>query len=153
MKPTRLLSILSREPADVYHAKGKSLLTSHRLAEFHRCPLLYRRKQLGLVHEPYSAAFLIGRAAHTLILDGRAVFEREYAVGHCLPARTRSGETPAASNAFGHEPKILEPAWYSAVSSRLLPRLRGNPSLSRWRMASMMRFRVHLVMRSLARLR
>ena len=75
------LAFLLREPADVYHAKARHYLSSHQLADFRRSPALYRKKQLGLIHERRSAAFLIGRATHTLILEGRERFEAEYAIG------------------------------------------------------------------------
>lgn len=82
------LRFLIREPADVYHAKSKSHLSSHALAEFRRCPLLYRKKELGLVPERDTTAYLIGRAAHALILEGRQRFEREYAVGGPINPKT-----------------------------------------------------------------
>jgi len=84
------LRFLKREPAEVYHAKAKDILSSHALADFRRCPALYRRKQLGLIAERDSAAFLLGRAAHTLILEGRERFEAEYAVGG--PVNPRTGQ-------------------------------------------------------------
>ena len=65
------------EPADVYHAKSGDFLTSHTLNDFRRCPLMYRKKELGLVPERDTAAYLIGRAAHSLILEGRERYERE----------------------------------------------------------------------------
>ncbi len=79
---------LIREPADVYHAKAKDFLSAHALAEFRRCPLLYRKKELGLVPERDTTAHVIGRAAHTLILEGRQRYEREYAVGGPINAKT-----------------------------------------------------------------
>ena len=75
------LSFLIREPAEVYHARSKDYLTAHALNDFRRCPLLYRRKELGLIPERDSAAYLVGRAVHMLILEGRQRYEREYAVG------------------------------------------------------------------------
>ncbi len=82
------LSFLIREPADVYHAKSKDFLSAHALNEFRRCPLLYRKKELGLVPERDTTAYLIGRAAHTLILEGRERYEREYAVGGPINPKT-----------------------------------------------------------------
>ena len=82
------LRFLIREPAEVYHAKRKAFLTAHALAEFRRCPLLYRKKELGLVPERDSTAYVIGRAAHTLILEGRQRYEREYAVGGPINPKT-----------------------------------------------------------------
>ena len=88
MKTTVSLQFLIREPAEVYHAKSKDCLTAHALAEFRRCPLLYRKKELGLVPERDSTAYVIGRAAHTLILEGRQRYEREYAVGGPINPKT-----------------------------------------------------------------
>ncbi len=86
--PAHLLRFLIREPAEVYHARSKDYLTAHALNEFRRCPLLYHKKELGLVPERDSTAYLVGRAAHTLILEGRQRYEREYAVGGPVNPRT-----------------------------------------------------------------
>jgi hypothetical protein len=75
------LAFLIREPAEVYHAKSKDYLTSHALADFRENPLLYRKRQLGLVVEEDRPAFQVGRAAHTLILEGRDAYRRQYAFG------------------------------------------------------------------------
>lgn len=84
------LRFLVREPADAYHARRSGHLTSHRLADFRRCPLLFRRKELGLVPERDSHAFAVGRAAHVLILEGRERYEREFAVGG--PVNPKTGQ-------------------------------------------------------------
>ena len=81
---------LIAEPEDVYHAKRATHVTSHSLAEFRRCPALYRRKQLGLVPERDTSAYALGRAAHTLILEGREVYEAWYIVGG--PVNERTGQ-------------------------------------------------------------
>ncbi len=81
MQTTAAIDCLIREPADVYHAQAREYLSSHALADFRRCPLLYRRKQLGLIPDEDRPAYRLGRAAHTLILEGRARFEGDYAVG------------------------------------------------------------------------
>jgi hypothetical protein len=96
------LRFLLREPADVYHAKSRDFLTAHALGEFRRCPLLYRKKQLGLVPERDTTAYLVGRAAHTLILEGRERYEREYAVGG--PINPKTGQP------FGSQTKAFA-AW------------------------------------------
>lgn len=73
---------LIREPAETYHAQAGTYLSSHLLADFRKCPLLYHRKRLRLVaDDPRRPAYLIGRAAHTLVLEGRERFDAEYAVG------------------------------------------------------------------------
>ena len=50
-------SFLIRESAEVYQAKAAEYLTSHQLADFRRCPLLYRKKKLGLVEDEDRPAF------------------------------------------------------------------------------------------------
>jgi hypothetical protein len=72
---------LIREPAEVYHARSREYLTSHALAEFRESPLLYRKRQLGLIADDDRPAFQVGRAAHTLILEGRDAYRRQYAFG------------------------------------------------------------------------
>ena len=88
-------AFITREPAEVYHARSQDFLTSHQLADFRKCPLLYRRKRLGLIPDADTSAYLVGRAAHTLILEGRAAFEARYAVGG--PINPRTGQ-PFGSN-------------------------------------------------------
>ena len=83
-------SFLIREPAAVYHAKSKDYLSSHQLADFRKCPLLYYRKRQGLIAEEDRPAYLIGRAVHILVLEGRDRFEEEFAVGG--PINPRTGE-------------------------------------------------------------
>ncbi len=82
------LGFLITEPASVYHAKATDNLSSHQLADFRRCPKLYRRKQLGLVPHRDSTAYTLGRAAHVLILEGRERFEAEFAVGGPINPKT-----------------------------------------------------------------
>ena len=89
------IDFLIREPADTYHAKSREFLSSHALADFRRCPLLYRKKQLGQIEDEDRPAYLLGRALHTLVLEGREVFEREYAVGG--PVNPKTGELFGAS--------------------------------------------------------
>lgn len=89
------LRFLIREPAEVYHARGANYLSSHALADFRRCPLLFRKKKLGVIIDRDRPVFMIGRAAHTLILEGRERFEAEFAVGG--PVNTKTGK-PYGSN-------------------------------------------------------
>jgi hypothetical protein len=84
------LSFLIREPAAVYHAKATDHLSSHALADFRRCPLLFRRKELGLIPERDTRAYAVGRAAHSLILEGRDRFESEFVVGG--PVNPKTGQ-------------------------------------------------------------
>src|SRR5262245_22205150 len=82
-------SILLSEPAEVYHAKSGEYLTSHLLSDFRKCPLLYHRKRLGLVPASEECpAYLVGHAAHTVILEGLDAFHRRYAVGGPVNPKT-----------------------------------------------------------------
>ena len=87
-KPHTSRSVLIREPAATYHAKSKDYLSSHQLADFRKCPLLFYRKKQGLITEDDRPAYLVGRAAHTLILEGQEKFDREYAVGGPINPKT-----------------------------------------------------------------
>lgn len=82
------LDALTRESALAYHARAAECLGSHRLATFRECPLLYHLQQTGQVADEDRPAYLIGRAAHSLILEGPDVFAGEYAVGGPINPRT-----------------------------------------------------------------
>jgi len=105
------MSILTHEPADVYHAKRDKFLSSHQLAEFRRNPLLFHKKQLGLVQEEDRPAYLIGQAAHALVLEGRQVYEDRYAFGG--PVNPKTGEP------FGSRTKAFE-EWAAAQGKPVL---------------------------------
>lgn len=75
------LDIFIDEPADVYHAKANENMSSHQLLTFMQCPYLYAKKRAGLIPDADSPAYFLGRAAHTRILEGSAVYESQYAVG------------------------------------------------------------------------
>ena len=76
------------EPADVYHAKASENLSSHQLGAFRKCPQLYYRKKLGIVQDEDRPAYVVGRAVHTLALEGQARFHDEYAVGGPINPKT-----------------------------------------------------------------
>ncbi len=79
---------LLHEPAEVYHARRRDYLTSHQLADFRKCPQLYQQKKLGLIADDDRPAYLFGRAAHALILEGRDRFFADYAVGGPINKQT-----------------------------------------------------------------
>jgi hypothetical protein len=79
----------------VSHAKAGEYLSSHQLADFIKCPLLYRHKVLGLIEDKESPAYLLGRATHVRILEGRDVYETQFALGGPINPRT---EKPFGSN-------------------------------------------------------
>ena len=88
MEVAAVTNIISREPADVYHAKANEYLSSHQLGDFRKCPLLYHRKKLGRIEEEERPAYTVGRAAHTLILEGLDRFEEDFAVGGPINPKT-----------------------------------------------------------------
>ena len=67
-------------PADEYHqaARDGKFLSSHLLGDFRKSPRLYRKKMTGEIAPEDTAAFLTGRAVHTLILEGRAKFDEDF---------------------------------------------------------------------------
>ncbi len=82
------LNIFASEPADAYHAKRDRFLSSHQLLDFMRCPWLHRKKAVGLIKDTDSASYLVGRAAHVRILEGREVYERSFALGGPINEKT-----------------------------------------------------------------
>jgi len=89
------LAFLIREPADLYHDQAGRYLSSHQLADFRKSPLLYHRKKQGLFEVDERPAYLIGRAAHTLILEGNERFQEEFAIGG--PINPKTGNIYGAS--------------------------------------------------------
>ena len=89
------LNILEVEPADEYHAKADRFLSSHQLLDFIKCPWLHRKKRLGFIADKDSPAYLLGRAAHVRILEGRDVYETAFALGGPINPRTNK---PFGSN-------------------------------------------------------
>ena len=83
-------SPIIEEPMEEYQARSKQRLTSHQLGDFRKCPALHRKKKLGLIPDEDRPAYQIGRALHTLVLEGRSKFEAEYAVGG--PINPKTGE-------------------------------------------------------------
>jgi len=105
------LDILIREPADAYHAKAGEYLTSHLLAAFRKCPLLYHQKRLGLIADEDRPAYLVGRATHTLLLEGRDRYEAEYAFGGPI--------NPKTGNPYGKNTKAFA-EWAEAQGKPVL---------------------------------
>lgn len=81
------MSIIMETDAE-YHARRATHLTSHALADFRACPLIYRQKQIGLIKQTESSDFLVGRALHVLALEGPDVYARRYAIGGPINPRT-----------------------------------------------------------------
>ena len=95
-------------PADEYHqaARDAKFLSSHLLGDFIACPQLYHKKMTGEIEPGDSAAYAIGRAVHTLILEGRAKFDEEYLIS--------SGPVnPKTQEPFGKTTKVYK-EWLAA---------------------------------------
>ena len=82
------LNVLETEPAEEYHGKAKHFLSSHQLLDFMKCPWLYHKKSTGLIPSAESESFLLGRAAHVRILEGRDVYQAEFALGGPINPKT-----------------------------------------------------------------
>ena len=80
-------------PADEYHraARDGQFLSSHLLGDFRKSPRLYRKKMAGEIVQDETAAFLTGRAVHSLVLEGRAAFDGEFLVSDG-PVNPKTGE-------------------------------------------------------------
>lgn len=80
-------------PADEYHqaARDGKFLSSHLLGDFRKAPKLYRMKMSGEIEPMESAALTMGRAVHSLILEGRSAFEKEFMVSDG-PVNPKTGE-------------------------------------------------------------
>ena len=68
------------ESAENYHFRSRNgeYMSSHLLADFRESPALYYKEISGQIDPKESAAFTLGRAAHSLILEGRHAFDRDY---------------------------------------------------------------------------
>jgi hypothetical protein len=67
--------------------------------DFMRSPFLYFKKFVGLLEDKDSPAYLVGRAAHARILEGRDAYETRFALGG--PINPKTGQPfGAATKAF-----------------------------------------------------
>jgi hypothetical protein len=114
--------LLIRESSEVYHAQARDYLSSHRLSAFRECPLLYRKWQLGEMQSEDRPAYVLGRAAHTLILEGRAAFEAQYAVGG--PINPKTGQPfGAGTKAFAEWAEQIGKELLSEDQAQLVERM------------------------------
>ena len=126
-------------PAAEYHqdARDGKFLSSHLLGDFRKCPKLYRKKLSGEIEAGDTAAYLMGRAVHTLVLEGRGKFDEEFMVSEG-PVNPRTGEpfgktTKAyrewaavqkmpvvSSQDFGFITKLQQAVWTHGLANGLL---------------------------------
>ncbi|HEY3325069.1 MAG TPA: DEAD/DEAH box helicase family protein [Planctomycetota bacterium] len=81
---------ICHEPEKEYREKSKEFLSSHLLADFRKCPALFFKKRQGLVPDEDRPAYALGRATHTLILEGRDKFKQQYAFGGPINPKTNA---------------------------------------------------------------
>ena len=86
-------SFIQEIPFDVYleDTYQGQYLSSHFLADFRNCPLLYHQKLTGEILTDDTSAFQIGRATHALVLGGQEAFDEEYLVSSG-PINPKTGE-------------------------------------------------------------
>ena len=87
------INFITNEPADIYHARSRSgeFMSSHLLADFRESPALYRKEINGEIEQKDTPTFVLGRAAHSLILEGRIAFDRDFVVADG-PVNPKTGE-------------------------------------------------------------
>lgn len=130
--PSNDFGFLIRETHAEYREKAKAHLTSHALADFRKCPLLYRKRQAGLVPDEDRPAFALGRAAHALILEHAEQFNRLYVISDGpINDRTGSafGKDTAAYREWRNGLKDKEPVSWSdyELISDMADGVSGNP--------------------------
>ena len=88
-KPSYCIDI----PADEYHqaTKDNKFTSSHRLNLFRKCPALYIKHVTGEIVEGDTEAFMLGRATHSYIIEGKDAFYRDYCVASG-PINPKTGE-------------------------------------------------------------
>jgi len=80
--------MLIKESFAEYRLKAQQNLSSHALADFRKSPRLYQMKKSGLIEDEDRPAYVIGRAAHTMILEGRSKYDAEYIIGGPINEKT-----------------------------------------------------------------
>lgn len=125
--------------ANEYHkaARDGKYLSSHLLGDFRKAPRLYKRKMTGEIEPADSAALMLGRAVHTLVLEGRAKFDAEFMISDG-PVNPKTGEPfgkvtkayrewaaaqklPVVSGPdFSFMSKLQQAVWCHPVAGRLL---------------------------------
>lgn len=75
--PYRMPNFLN-ETSATYHSRRGVYLSSHQLADFRHSPRLYHDKLMGLIKDGDKPWFALGRAVHSLTLEGLDAFSSEF---------------------------------------------------------------------------
>jgi hypothetical protein len=102
------------ESAEHYHSQAKENLSSHQVMDFIKCPLLYFQKKTGKIKDKDTSSYLMGRAVHARVLEGKEEFEKQFELN--WPMNPDTGEP------YGGRTKIVK-EWKAGLSKPVL-----NPS-------------------------
>jgi hypothetical protein len=83
-----ITACVMQEDEKLYHRRSGEFMSSHQLKEFRKCPAFFIRQRMGMVPREDKPSFLVGRAAHCLIIEGRAEYDRRYMTGGPINAKT-----------------------------------------------------------------
>ena len=83
-----LAACLRQEDEKIYHGRSSEFLSSHQLRDFRKCPEFFHRKRAGLISDPDRPAYLVGRALHCLVIEGRGEFDRRFMCGGPINPKT-----------------------------------------------------------------
>lgn len=101
--------LINGEPFEKYKKRSKEYVTSHQLSEFRRCPKKFRDALLGIAPESEdTSAYLVGRAAHTAILEGLDEYRKRYE-WESWPINEKTGEP------YGDGTKVVS-GWKAQLS-------------------------------------
>jgi exodeoxyribonuclease VIII len=102
----------SKETEPEYRARANDFLTSHALIDFLKSPAVFKAKADGAIEDGDSTNYKIGRAAHTLILEGEDAFDKTYVFGGPI--------NPKTGRSFGHETKAFA-EWAAQQDREVMP--------------------------------
>ncbi len=118
-----------------YHRRAGEFMSSHQLRDFRRCPAFFVRQRAGLVPREDKPSFLVGRALHCLVIEGRAEYDRRYMTGGPINPKTQrpyGAETKAFSDwAATQEREVLAPD-QSALVEQMADAVASHDVAGRW---------------------
>ena len=128
-------SCLLYEDEKLYHRRSGEYMSSHQLKEFRRCPAFFFRQRMGLAPREDKSSFLVGRAAHCLIIEGRAEYDRRYMTGG--PVNPKTGKHYGAETKAHAEWAAQQDRWVlspdqAAQVERMAEAVSAHDVASRW---------------------
>ena len=80
------------EPADVYHARRQSVVTSSSLKEYRACPAHFKKMWDGTATSKESPAMALGTMIHAIVLEGAGAVNRQYEFADNAPVNPKTGK-------------------------------------------------------------